>query len=93
MSAGIGLAISRATGTAGQAPRLGQKLRNDRLWKTQPQAGDANSAAGCFHPLAIPRQIDTYFRMILEKADAIEDPFGKPFSLWSTSLTCNFSWT
>ena len=32
-----------------------------------------------FHPLGIPQQIDTYFRMILEKADAIEDPFEQVF--------------
>jgi len=32
-----------------------------------------------FHPLGIPQQIDTYFRMILDKADAIEDPFEQAF--------------
>lgn len=32
-----------------------------------------------FHPLGIPQQIDAYFRMILEKADAIEDPFEQAF--------------
>jgi len=32
-----------------------------------------------FHPLAIPQQIETCFRMILEKADAIEDPFEQAF--------------
>ncbi len=32
-----------------------------------------------FHPLAIPQQIETYFRMILAKADAIEDPFEQAF--------------
>lgn len=32
-----------------------------------------------FHPLGIPQQIDTYFRMILAKADAIEDPFEQAF--------------
>jgi hypothetical protein len=32
-----------------------------------------------FHPLGIPQQIETYFRMILDKADAIEDPFEQAF--------------
>lgn len=32
-----------------------------------------------FHPLGIPQQIDAYFRMILSKADAIEDPFEQAF--------------
>lgn len=32
-----------------------------------------------FHPLGIPQQIETYFRMILDKADAIEDPFEQSF--------------
>ena len=32
-----------------------------------------------FHPLGIPQQIDSYFRMILAKADAIEDPFEQVF--------------
>ena len=32
-----------------------------------------------FHPLGIPQQIETNFRMILDKADAIEDPFEQSF--------------
>ncbi len=32
-----------------------------------------------FHPLGIPQQIDAYFRMILDKASAIEDPFEQAF--------------
>ncbi len=32
-----------------------------------------------FHPLGIPQQIDAYFRMILAKADAIQDPFEQAF--------------
>lgn len=32
-----------------------------------------------FHPVGIPQQIDAYFRMILEKADALEDPFEQAF--------------
>jgi hypothetical protein len=32
-----------------------------------------------FHPLGIPQQIDRYFRMILDKADAIGDPFEQAF--------------
>ena len=32
-----------------------------------------------FHPLGIPQQIDRYFSMILDKADAIEDPFEQAF--------------
>lgn len=34
-----------------------------------------------FHPLGIPQQIDFYFRMILSKAEAIEDPFEQSFFL------------
>jgi hypothetical protein len=32
-----------------------------------------------FHPLGIPQQIEQYFRLILEKADAIEDAFEQAF--------------
>lgn len=32
-----------------------------------------------FHPLGIPQQIETCFHMILDKADAIEDPFEQAF--------------
>ncbi len=32
-----------------------------------------------FHPLGIPQQIDDYFQMILNKADAITDPFEQAF--------------
>jgi hypothetical protein len=32
-----------------------------------------------FHPLAIRQQIEAYFRMILDKAGAIEDPFEQAF--------------
>ena len=32
-----------------------------------------------FHPLGIPQQIDAYFRMILDKAGAIDDPFEQAF--------------
>lgn len=32
-----------------------------------------------FHPLSIPQQIEDYFRMILEKAGAIDDPFEQAF--------------
>lgn len=32
-----------------------------------------------FHPLGIPQQLDQYFRLILEKADATEDPFEQAF--------------
>ena len=32
-----------------------------------------------FHPLGIPQQIDAHFRMILEKAGAIDDPFEQAF--------------
>jgi hypothetical protein len=32
-----------------------------------------------FHPLAIPQQIEEYFRLILDKAGAIGDPFEQAF--------------
>lgn len=32
-----------------------------------------------FHPLGIPQQIEQYFRMILNKTDAIDDPFEQAF--------------
>jgi hypothetical protein len=32
-----------------------------------------------FHPLSIPKQLDAYFRMILDKANAIDDPFEQAF--------------
>ena len=34
-----------------------------------------------FHPLAIPQQIEDYFRLILDKANAIRDPFEQAFFL------------
>jgi len=34
-----------------------------------------------YHPLAIPQQLEDYFRLILAKADAIEDPFEQAFFL------------
>ncbi|OHC63430.1 MAG: cell filamentation protein Fic [Rhodocyclales bacterium GWA2_65_19] len=32
-----------------------------------------------FHPLGVPQQIDSYFRMILDKTGAIDDPFEQAF--------------
>lgn len=32
-----------------------------------------------FHPLSIPQQTDVYFKMILDKANSIEDPFEQAF--------------
>lgn len=32
-----------------------------------------------FHPLSIPQQLDSYFRMILDKAEAIQEPFEQAF--------------
>jgi len=34
-----------------------------------------------YHPLAIPQQIEEYFRLILEKSNAIRDPFEQAFFL------------
>lgn len=34
-----------------------------------------------YHPLAIPQQLEDYFRQILAKTDAIEDPFEQAFFL------------
>jgi Fic/DOC family len=34
-----------------------------------------------FHPLAVPQQIEDYFRLILMKTDAIRDPFEQAFFL------------
>ena len=34
-----------------------------------------------YHPLAIPQQIEEYFRLILEKTNAIRDPFEQAFFL------------
>lgn len=36
-------------------------------------------AGTVFHPLGIPQQIDDYFRMILRKTEAIDDPFEQAF--------------
>ena len=32
-----------------------------------------------FHPLSVPQQIEEYFELILQKADAIQDPFEQSF--------------
>jgi Fic family protein len=34
-----------------------------------------------YHPLAIPQQLEDYFRLILAKTDAIKDPFEQAFFL------------
>jgi hypothetical protein len=34
-----------------------------------------------FHPLAVPQQIEQYFRLILDKTNAIRDPFEQAFFL------------
>lgn len=34
-----------------------------------------------FHPLAVPQQIEEYFRLILRKTDAVHDPFEQAFFL------------
>jgi hypothetical protein len=34
-----------------------------------------------FHPLAVPQQIEEYFRLILDKTNAIRDPFEQAFFL------------
>ena len=34
-----------------------------------------------FHPLAVPQQIEEYFRIILKKSDAVRDPFEQAFFL------------
>ena len=34
-----------------------------------------------FHPLSVPQQIDDYFRLILDKTNAIRDPFEQAFFL------------
>jgi len=34
-----------------------------------------------FHPLAVPQQIEEYFRLILDKTSAIRDPFEQAFFL------------
>jgi hypothetical protein len=34
-----------------------------------------------FHPLAVPQQIEDYFRLILDKTNAIRDPFEQAFFL------------
>jgi len=36
---------------------------------------------GVFHPLAVPQQIEEYFRLILDKTNAIRDPFEQAFFL------------
>ena len=50
-------------------PAAGGRLR------TRP----VDIAGTVFHPLAIPQQIDELFRMVLEKAAAIRDPFEQAF--------------
>lgn len=51
----------------------------------EPAAGgrirriDVGIGGSVFHPLAIPQQIEEFFDLLLEKAEAIEDPFEQAF--------------
>ncbi|MGO9444951.1 MAG: Fic family protein [Thiobacillaceae bacterium] len=59
-------------------------LLSDNLLADPSESGRLRSrivevSGTVFHPLGIPQQIDVYFRMILEKADGIEDPYEQAF--------------
>jgi hypothetical protein len=58
---------------------LSENLLADPSESGRPRSRIVDVSGTVFHPLAIPQQIETYFRMILAKADAIEDPFEQAF--------------
>ena len=58
---------------------LSENLLTDPSESGRPRERIVEVSGTVFHPLSIPQQIDSYFRMILDKADAIEDPFEQSF--------------
>ncbi|MEZ5617722.1 MAG: Fic family protein [Rhodocyclaceae bacterium] len=58
---------------------LSENLLTDSSESGRPRERIVEVSGTVFHPLGIPQQIDAYFRMILDKADAIEDPFEQAF--------------
>jgi len=58
---------------------LSENLLADPSESGRPRERIVEVSGTVFHPLSIPQQIDSYFRMILDKADAIEDPFEQAF--------------
>lgn len=58
---------------------LSENLLTDSSESGRPRERIVEVSGTVFHPLSIPQQIDSYFRMILDKADAIEDPFEQSF--------------
>jgi hypothetical protein len=58
---------------------LSENLLADPSESGRPRRRIVDVSGTVFHPLAVPQQIDAYFRMILDKADAIADPFEQAF--------------
>lgn len=58
---------------------LSENLLADPAESGRPRNRIVEVSGTVFHPLGVPQQIEQYFRMILEKADATEDPFEQAF--------------
>lgn len=60
---------------------LSENLLADRAASGRLRERIVEISGTVFHPLAIPQQIDEFFRVVLEKAAAIGDPFEQAFFL------------
>jgi Fic family protein len=60
---------------------LSEDLLADRAASGKLRERAVEISGTVFHPLAIPQQIDEFFRVVLEKTAAISDPFEQAFFL------------
>ena len=60
---------------------LSENLLTDRTASGKLRERVVEISGTVFHPLAIPQQIDEFFRVLLDKAAAISDPFEQAFFL------------
>lgn len=60
---------------------LSENLLADRAASGKLRERVVEISGTVFHPLAIPQQIDEFFRIVLDKAAAIGDPFEQAFFL------------
>lgn len=58
---------------------LSENLLGDPAMSGRLRARIVEIGGTVFHPLSIPQQVEEYFRMILDKANAIGDPFEQAF--------------
>ncbi len=60
---------------------LSENLLADPDASGRLRTGIVEIGGSVFHPLAVPQQVEDYFRLILDKTNAIRDPFEQAFFL------------